>query len=322
MPPTTRTAAFAAALLVALSAVGSTAAAEYRRTHAVPLSPGGAIVFDVHGSVTVVGGATAEASVVVTADRDDVESRYVFSVAAAGANRVEVATRKRGSWSSRMRGENLHFEVRVPRDTRVEVETSGGAIRIAGLAGAATLRSAGGGLQVRDLDGPLDAHTSGGGIDVRDVRGKVLLDTSGGGIRAEGVAGDLAAETSGGGIEIAGVEGDVTASTSGGGVEIRDVSGRIVAHSSGGPVFAAFRAGASSGGSLSSSGGGVRVAVDPAARLSVDASSSGGNVTCDLPITVQGTVRRTALRGELNGGGSPLVLRSSGGGIRIAAAED
>ena len=81
---------------------------------------------------------------------------------------------------------------------------------------------------------------------------------------------------------------------------------------------ASFAAGNGSGGSLSSSGGGITVSVDPAVSLDVDAHTSGGRVTVDLPITVRGLDdQRNTVRGELNGGGPLLKLRSSGGSVRI-----
>jgi hypothetical protein len=290
---------------VSLLAAAVPATADFRREQQLPLAPGGELVVDVHGSVTVTGGAASGARVVITADRDDVEQRYAFEVGAS-AGRVEVTSRRLGALGSRgrFRGENLRFEIQVPQQTRVEVDTAGGGIRVSLVAGAVKLRSSGGGLRVSDVEGSLDARTSGGGIDVRGVRGDVRLDTSGGGIK------------------VAEVHGDVHARTSGGGVRIDGVAGQVVAHSSGGPVTAAFAPGTAAGGHLSSSGGGVRVEVDPEARLSIDASSSGGSVTSDLPVTVRGSVRRNQLRGELNGGGPALVLRSSGGGIRIAASRD
>jgi hypothetical protein len=70
---------------------------------------------------------------------------------------------------------------------------------------------------------------------------------------------------------------------------------------------------------LSTSGGGVRTELDPSVALTIDASSSGGDVDSDLPVTVQGRVASTSLRGNLNGGGAVLRLRSSGGGVRISA---
>ena len=65
------------------------------------------------------------------------------------------------------------------------------------------------------------------------------------------------------------------------------------------------------------SGGGITVSLDPSAALEIDAASSGGSVTVDLPLTVQGKLSRNAVRGTLGGGGELLKLRTSGGGIRI-----
>ena len=52
-------------------------------------------------------------------------------------------------------------------------------------------------------------------------------------------------------------------------------------------------------------------------RFDVDAKTSGGQVRTDLPLSVRGTVSKTKVQGELNGGGPKLVLRTSGGSIRI-----
>ena len=57
--------------------------------------------------------------------------------------------------------------------------------------------------------------------------------------------------------------------------------------------------------------------LDPAVALEIDASSSGGAVDCDLPLTVRGKIGRDDIHGTLNGGGALLKLRSSGGGIEI-----
>jgi hypothetical protein len=66
-------------------------------------------------------------------------------------------------------------------------------------------------------------------------------------------------------------------------------------------------------------GGGVSVTLGRDTRLSIDAYSSGGSVSCELPVRPLGKQTRTTLRGDLNGGGSVLKLRSSGGGIHIDA---
>jgi len=86
-------------------------------------------------------------------------------------------------------------------------------------------------------------------------------------------------------------------------------------------VSAVLAPGNAAGGTLSSSGGGVRVDLARSSHFTIDAHSSGGSVTCDLPVTVQGKISSSTLRGNLNGGGAPLKVRSSGGGIRISPSD-
>ena len=51
--------------------------------------------------------------------------------------------------------------------------------------------------------------------------------------------------------------------------------------------------------------------------VDVDAHTSGGDVESDLPITILGKQSEGDLAGKINGGGPRLVLRSSGGSIRL-----
>ncbi|MFP5245584.1 MAG: hypothetical protein ACLGH0_02735, partial [Thermoanaerobaculia bacterium] len=68
---------------------------------------------------------------------------------------------------------------------------------------------------------------------------------------------------------------------------------------------------------LVTSGGTVTVEVAAGIGLELDAKSSGGGVDSDVPVTLQGSMERDQLRGRIGSGGPKLVLRSSGGGIRV-----
>ncbi|HEV8630577.1 MAG TPA: hypothetical protein VGV61_09700 [Thermoanaerobaculia bacterium] len=300
------------------------ASADFRREQKLALAPGGELLVDTAGgSVTVTGGAADGATVVITSTRDDIEDKYTFELTSE-PGRAKVINRRKGahswlSWFEWGSNGNLHFDVRVPRQTRVDLKSSGGGIHLTGVAGNARVRSSGGGLHVIDVAGGVDASSSGGGVEIKQVRGNVRVSSSGGGVDVTQVTGDVDAGSSGGSVDIAGVSGNVDASSSGGGVHVDGVGGRVTADSSGGSVSAVLTAGNAAGGSLSSSGGGVRVAIARGARLSIDAYSSGGPVSCELPVQRLGKESRNTLRGDLNGGGSMLKLRSSGGGIHIDA---
>ena len=68
---------------------------------------------------------------------------------------------------------------------------------------------------------------------------------------------------------------------------------------------------------MTTSGGGIDVYLVKDVKVSVDASTSGGHVSTDFPITVQGKLQSSKLKGEINGGGPQLYLRTSGGSIDI-----
>jgi hypothetical protein len=300
------------------------ASADFRLERQLALAPGGTFVLDTYvGAVTVVGDSPSGVSITVTSSRDDIEQRLDLRFDEE-PGRVTVTARRTASATQWLRSwweqyGNLRFTVHVPNQTDVSVGTSGGEVHVSRLDGEARVRTSGGGVRVEDVVGDVSARTSGGRVRVQRVRGAVDAGTSGGGIDIATVAGQVRAGTSGGSITIEATSGDVSAETSGGGIRVRGASGRVDAHTSGGPIAVSFAPGNGLGGELSTSGGRVTAAVDPAARLSIDASTSGGRVTSDLALTTR-SFSRTSIRGDLNGGGSPLRLRTSGGGIEIAAA--
>lgn len=319
--PLRRPYAFSLALLV----LASPAWAEFRLDRMLTLAPGGAFSLRAEaGAVTVIGDSASGVTVTVTSSRNDLDDDMDFAFEAEpGLVRVVGSWRKSrvSTWLDLWRSAgNLRFEVHVPRDTSVTVDTAGGSIRVSTLQGPVSARTSGGALQVHDIAGDLEARTSGGPIRVDRVSGAVGATTSGGAIQVTAVGGDVRASTSGGPISLDAIRGDVQARTSGGAIRVRQAGGRVEARTSGGPVSVDFSTGNNQGGTISTSGGGVSAAVDPAAALSIDAATSGGRVSSDLALTVRGGFDRNAVRGDLNGGGSTLRLRTSGGPIRISAA--
>lgn len=161
-------------------------------------------------------------------------------------------------WGSSIRAE---FRVTVPENYNLELDTSGGSIRI------------------KDLTGDVDAHTSGGSIKVGSITGRVKLDTSGGSISTEAIHGPLNAHTSGGSIDVTIAE---------------QLTENAV---------------------LDTSGGSISAYIVEDAQIDLDASTSGGRVRTDFD--VDGKIKKRSIRGEINGGGPTLKLRTSGGSISI-----
>jgi DUF4097 and DUF4098 domain-containing protein YvlB len=311
---------FVAAALGGLILLAPAVRSETRIEREFDMSPGARFELDTSsGSVVVRGVSGSRARVVITSNRDDIETLYDFEWDVSDEG-VKIDVDKKGrvsSWFSWTRGSGLHFEIDVPRQTEVDIDTAGGSIEVQEIEGRATLDTSGGAITARSIGGKVLADTSGGSIVIEDVDGDASADTSGGSVEISKVRGNVLADTSGGSIRIDDVSGDIRADTSGGGIRIRGAGGEVRADTSGGGVTVEFVAGNSAGGRISSSGGGVRVRIDPSVNLDVDASSSGGSVESDVPVTVEGRASRSTLRGRIGSGGALLHLRSSGGPVRI-----
>ena len=193
---------------------------------------------------------------------------------------------------------NVNYYVTVPKKFSVKANTSGGNMTLRGLEGDVRFETSGGNLSVEAVDGTVDINTSGGNIDVKKVKGALKGVTSGGNVRADDVAGDLNVETSGGEIELSSIDGSVHAETSGGGIVLK-------------------LTGENKGIDVHSSGGDINIFVNDSIAANLEASTSGGKVRCELPITVKGDMSDEELRGKINGGGNIIRAETSGGDVRI-----
>jgi DUF4097 and DUF4098 domain-containing protein YvlB len=307
-----------ARLAIALSALALAlpALAELRIEKTLKLAPGGEFRLETDmGKVTLVGSSERDVHVVVTSRRKDLDELMTFRWDESPGLVSITATKKRKFEIFLGSGDKVQYEVRVPTQTRVSVDTSGGGITISGIEGPVRADTSGGGIGITNVAGDVTADTSGGGISLRNIKGRVTADTSGGGVEAVEIDGPIRAESFGGSIELERVTGDIEADTSGGGIRIVEAGGHVKADTSGGGIEASFTRGNSSGGSLSTSGGGIEVLIDPGADLSIEAS--GNAVRTDLPLAVRGEISRGHLTGTLGKGGNTLRLHTSGGSVRI-----
>ncbi len=158
--------------------------------------------------------------------------------------------------------------------------------------------------------------TSGGSVEIQNLDGDAQLHTSGGNIRVAGGGGTLKGHTSGGSIAVKEFRGPVQVNTSGGSVQIEDVTGTVEGSTSGGSVSASLKAMPESV-KLSTSGGNVTLRVPDNAAFDLDAATSGGSAGSELPVTITGKKSGSRLQGPVNGGGKPVVLRTSGGNVWV-----
>lgn len=121
-----------------------------------------------------------------------------------------------------------------------------------------------------------------------------------------------------GGIDIRGLSGRVKAETTNGGIVARDLTGAVDASTTNGGVevdLARLEAGVN----LGTTNGGIKLRLPPDARATITASVANGGIdTSGLQVETTSSSRRK-LEGTMNGGGTPVHLEGTNGGIRIGA---
>jgi DUF4097 and DUF4098 domain-containing protein YvlB len=167
---------------------------------------------------------------------------------------------------------SVHFDITIPKDYNLDLETNAGDLMIGDLNGQLRGDTAGGDVRVGDVSGPVHVETKGGDIDLGLVGGRLEARTAGGSIHAREVNGDAVMETSGGEITAGTIGGSVSATTAGGDIVLRGAKGPVRAETAGGQI----RIGAcGSSVRVENAGGSIRV---QGARGLVEAETAGGSI--------------------------------------------
>lgn len=214
---------------------------------------------------------------VYTSDRKDVEVIVIADGYKIGDNDVRV--------TDRQSGDRLVFEVSRPHHNVLFNFHSKG-IRVE--------------LNIpRTAD--LNLHTGDGDIRVQPVTGNLQLDSGDGNIEAMGVAGPLKADTKDGNIRAQGVFTALDLHTGDGNVDAEVDSGSKM----------------NSAWALRTGDGNISLQVPADFGAELDAHTGDGRVNVDVPVTVNGGLRETSIRGKINSGGQYLELRTGDGDISV-----
>jgi len=144
-----------------------------------------------------------------------------------------------GDWQGGKRPRHFYgeFNINVPREIAlVKLETEGGNVEAAGLAGRVDAETGGGSMHLDDIGGGVSAETGGGTIEVGTASGDLGLHTGGGSIEIHHANGKVIAETGGGSVRIESGAQGANIETGGGSIEVRQCSGKVKASTGGGTI--------------------------------------------------------------------------------------
>jgi len=317
------------ALFLAFTTSVALASSEENINQQLDVSSGGNLVVDVaFGTIEVASGANNSVSIeahrkIETTDAAK-EKEYLADVPIVitkEGNTVMIRARRteEKSWSwTGSTNMDARYAIRVPKNFNLDLKTGGGTISANDVTGEIKVATGGGKLKLAQLKGPLDAKTSGGSIRLDACDGVLNVKTSGGEIKAHSGGGSLDARTSGGSIAVQDFNGDTVVKTSGGQLTFANVRGKMIGKTSGGSISAALLSPLPGEVDLASSAGSIVLSVPTDTALNLEAQTSVGTVSNDLPI-VTSRCERDELKGAVNGGGKSVILRSSAGSISIRA---
>lgn len=234
-----------------------------------------------------------------------------------------------GALSAKTSGGNVSLE-NLTGPTAIK--TSGGNIELDGAQKEVDLKTSGGNLRLTNISGEVAAATSGGSIYAADCSGNLSLKTSGGEITLRNLGGKVSAKTSGGDIEGDNLKSAVSVKTSGGDIELKNVQSSVSAKTSAGNIELAIQPSDISKSreiELATSAGDVKISLPEKMPASIHAEIILGrnprferyDIYSDFPLSKnrEEQAGQTTLvsRGDINGGGSAISLKTSAGNIRI-----
>ena len=222
---------------------------------------------------------TSDANIRVTTwDQKTIEAKVITSRYKIGEGGIRI--------EERQSGDTVEIEVRYPHHNFNFDWGSGHRVDIIvqmPREGRVNLRTGDGKIEVAGLKGDMDMHTGDGSVSLDSVDGKLHASTGDGHIQANGRFDELELKT-----------GD-------GHLDVRAKNGSSLA----------------AGWRLETGDGSVSLEVPGDLAADVDLHTSDGHIDLDMPVQAEGRIRQNEIRGKLNGGGSPLTIRTGDGSIHL-----
>ncbi len=211
---------------------------------------------------------------------------------------------------------SISYQLRVPSDTRLHAHTGSGDQEIAGINGPIEVETGSGDLRVSNIGNTVRAETGSGDVEIRQVKGDLHTKTGSGTVHAEDIAGAFEGHSGSGSVDLSQTApGRVQVTTGSGDIELRGVNGALEAEAGSGGIRVEGKP--SGSWNVKTGSGEVELRLVADAAFDLDAHTSSGSISVDMPMMVQGSIGRKEVHGKVRGGGIPMEIRTGSGDIDI-----
>lgn len=267
----------AAALLLT---AGPALADEWTGTYDVGSTP--TLNLSTHdASIVVHGDRKQDIKILVTTDGIDFEEGGLLIEEEVDGDQVtwKLEDDRSGFWKGSY---EASVEVHLPAGATLKLATGDGNITVYGMAAKVSAASGDGNITVEDLNGKLSVATGDGNINAINLTGGISAATGDGNIEASGTFTDLNLASGDGAVEI----------------------------------YAQGNSAMDSPWKIATGDGNITINLKSGLAMDVDLDSGDGRIDLDLPVDITSETD-TRIKGELNGGGKLLKVRTGDGRITL-----
>jgi len=213
------------------------------------------------------------------------------------------------------RAVTVSYQVRVPANTRVQAVSDSGATSVRGVSGTVVVRTQSGAIELMQLGDATEVTTGSGSVAIDGVGGALTVTTSSSGVVGRSLRGDVHVRTGSGSVEaeLSG-EGNADVETSSSAIRIIGVRGALRVSTQSGRVSVSGVPNRSW--TAYSGSGSLEIAIDSSSSFSLGAMTGSGSVSVD-GATVQGSVSKREVSGDIGAGGPLVRVSSRSGSIRV-----
>jgi hypothetical protein len=222
-----------------------------------------------------------------------------------------------GGYGLHTSGVTINYSIVVPPDTEIHATSASGNVAVVGVRGPVFAASGSGNLSIAGVTGDVQARSGNGTVQLAAIQGQVQASTGSGDINLAGVHGDTRLQTGSGVIRLSAPGGAVVANMGSGSIEVsapmddlrvRTGSGNIAVNGDPQPgKYWDFR----------TSSGKVTFQVSPKASFRFYARTKSGEIDAAIPVVMEGTAEKHALRARLGDGKGRVEVETSSGNVAL-----